>query len=55
MSPKIAIVGAGIAGLAAARSLWEKGLVDLTIFEADHRIGGRINTVQLGEFLICSL
>ncbi|KAK9357823.1 hypothetical protein V1504DRAFT_335950 [Lipomyces starkeyi] len=42
MSPKIAIIGAGIAGISCARTLLEYGF-DVTIFEARERIGGRIH------------
>lgn len=40
---KVAIIGTGISGLAAAHAL--KGKADLTLFEADRRIGGHANTV----------
>jgi monoamine oxidase len=39
----VIVVGAGPAGLAAARQL-QKGGVDVTVFEADHRVGGRTRT-----------
>ena len=42
-APKIAIVGAGIAGLTAARVLADRG-VQATVFEAQHRIGGRMHS-----------
>jgi polyamine oxidase len=42
-SPKIIIIGAGIAGAAAARKLVDTGF-DVTILEARNRIGGRIHT-----------
>ena len=41
---KIAIVGGGLAGLAAAYQLKKAGL-DTTIFEASSRLGGRILTI----------
>ncbi|KAF3328345.1 putative polyamine oxidase 5 [Carex littledalei] len=43
---KIAIIGAGMAGLTAANRLYTTShdLFDLTVFEAGHRIGGRILT-----------
>lgn len=41
--PDVVIVGAGAAGMAAARVLIEAGL-DVTIIEADKRIGGRVHT-----------
>jgi monoamine oxidase len=39
--PKIAILGAGLAGLAAARRLKARGLV-ATLYEARNRVGGRV-------------
>lgn len=44
---RIAIVGAGVAGLAAAYELRRD--VDLTVFERDRRVGGHANTVAVGE------
>jgi monoamine oxidase len=44
LKPKIAIVGAGIAGLNAAHYLKTKGFI-ATIYEASKRTGGRILTV----------
>ncbi|KAF3328354.1 putative polyamine oxidase 5 [Carex littledalei] len=45
---KIAIIGAGMAGLTAANRLYtaSRDLFDLTVFEAGHRIGGRIMTAD---------
>lgn len=43
------IIGAGIAGISAARSLLEAGFSDVKILEASHRIGGRIQTIDVGE------
>ncbi|MGZ8215471.1 MAG: FAD-dependent oxidoreductase, partial [Methylosarcina sp.] len=40
-SPRIAIVGGGIAGLACALKLYDRG-VKATIYEASHRVGGRM-------------
>ena len=39
----VVVVGAGAAGMAAARALIERGL-DVTVVEADNRIGGRVHT-----------
>jgi uncharacterized protein len=43
--PRVAIVGSGIAGLAAAHTL--KGLAELTLFEAGDYFGGHTHTVDL--------
>lgn len=45
---KIIIIGAGFAGLTAAKLLMESGF-EVTVLEADNRIGGRTNTIQLGK------
>ncbi|CAI4229571.1 unnamed protein product [Auanema sp. JU1783] len=45
MSPKIAIIGAGIAGLSAAKRLTELGFSDYQVFEGSDRIGGRIHPI----------
>ncbi|XP_058830882.1 spermine oxidase-like isoform X2 [Topomyia yanbarensis] len=45
MNPRILIIGAGAAGVAAATKLIEKGYKNLTILEAENRIGGRIHTI----------
>lgn len=44
--PTILIIGAGMAGLAAARSLSDQGL-KVTLIEARERIGGRIHTSRV--------
>ena len=51
---RVLVVGAGMAGLAAARALTERGL-DVVILEGRHRIGGRVEThngVDLGAHWI---
>ena len=40
--PRVAVVGAGISGLAAAIALVDTEVVDVAIFEAADRIGGKI-------------
>jgi monoamine oxidase len=44
---RVIVVGAGIAGLAAARRLADAGR-DVRVLEARTRIGGRIHTVEVG-------
>lgn len=46
-SPKVAIVGAGIAGLLAARELIKAGCKKLHIYEASERIGGRTYSIKV--------
>lgn len=45
MRPRIAIVGSGVAGLGAAWALAQR--YDITLFEADDRLGGHANTVDV--------
>jgi predicted NAD/FAD-dependent oxidoreductase len=47
---RVGVVGAGIAGLAAARTLVREGC-EVTVFEADDHIGGRCATVALGPYV----
>lgn len=42
---RVAVVGSGIAGLAAAHTL--QGLADITLFEADDHFGGHTHTVDV--------
>jgi oxygen-dependent protoporphyrinogen oxidase len=56
-APRVAVVGGGIAGLAAAHRLVELSRerhrpVRLTLFEAAPRLGGTIATESAGDFLI---
>ena len=44
---RAAVIGAGMAGLAAARQLHDTG-VDVIVLEARDRIGGRVHTVDVG-------
>lgn len=46
-----AVIGGGIAGMAAAYELKKKGF-DVTVFETRDRVGGRIWTVRKGDFLM---
>lgn len=49
MDKRIVIVGSGAAGVAAATKLLSNGFRNVTVLEAENRIGGRINTVPFGE------
>ncbi|XP_078033301.1 uncharacterized protein LOC144468047 isoform X2 [Augochlora pura] len=46
---KVVIVGAGIAGLAAAKTLEEANFKDYLLLEAESEIGGRIRTIPWNE------
>ncbi|XP_075787093.1 spermine oxidase isoform X2 [Pelodiscus sinensis] len=45
--PRIVVIGAGLAGLSATKSLLENGFTDVTILEASDQIGGRVQSVKL--------
>src|SRR5215472_18024747 len=45
----VIVIGAGVAGLAAAKKLSSSG-VHVTILEAQNRIGGRVHTVRDPRF-----
>ena len=47
---RTAIVGAGIAGLGAARRIQQSGGTPV-VFEAEDRVGGRIKTIRRGGFV----
>lgn len=49
MQPKIIVIGTGAAGVAAASKLILNGFKNIEILEAEHHMGGRINTIKLGE------
>src|SRR5262249_42295075 len=46
-TPRVAIVGAGIAGLYAALTLQDKGIA-ATVYEASDRVGGRMHSDRSG-------
>lgn len=47
-SERVVVVGAGVAGLAAARELRRRGFGDVVVLEARDRIGGRVWTDWIG-------
>ncbi|KAK7078933.1 hypothetical protein SK128_020192 [Halocaridina rubra] len=48
----VVIVGGGVAGLTAAKTLIENDYTNLLILEADNRIGGRVRTIREGSVLV---
>ena len=53
MKPRVIVVGAGAAGLAATRSLHQRG-IDVTLFEASDHAGGRMYGEEFDGFYIDS-
>ncbi|KAF2894668.1 hypothetical protein ILUMI_11502 [Ignelater luminosus] len=51
-SPSVIIIGAGPSGIAAATKLYENGITNFTILEAENRIGGRIYSAKLVDEII---
>ncbi len=51
MPARVAVVGAGISGLAAAVELRARG-IDVIVFEASDRAGGPIHTVRSDDYII---
>jgi len=49
-SPKIAVIGAGLAGLTTAYRLQQAGL-NVSLYEAHNRVGGRVLTVNINGHL----
>lgn len=53
LGPRVAIIGGGIAGLAAAHRLHEiEPPLSITLFEAADRLGGALRTEQQGGYLL---
>lgn len=49
---RVAVIGAGFAGLAAALTLQRSGRCEVTVLEAGQRAGGRACTQQIGDAAI---
>lgn len=47
---KVIIIGAGVSGCNAAKTLVENGIEDFLILEATNRIGGRAKTASTSKF-----
>ena len=47
----IAVIGAGVAGLTAAKVLQESGL-ECQVFDASDAIGGRVRSDRVGGFVL---
>ncbi|KAG7314208.1 hypothetical protein KOW79_022704 [Hemibagrus wyckioides] len=47
--PRIVVIGAGLAGLAATQTLLENGFTNVTVLEASDCIGGRVQSVQFDK------
>lgn len=52
MDKKVIIVGAGTSGVAAATKLVSNGFANVTILEAENRIGGRVHTIPFGANVV---
>ncbi|CAG0891656.1 unnamed protein product [Darwinula stevensoni] len=50
--PRVVVVGAGLAGLAAAHYLHKNGFSETLVLEANDRIGGRVRSVKFGSSLV---
>lgn len=46
---RVGVVGSGIAGLAAARTLYSQG-VEVVVFEKEAWVGGRCRTLKIGDY-----
>ncbi|KAK5638326.1 hypothetical protein RI129_012621 [Pyrocoelia pectoralis] len=51
-NPSVIIIGAGASGTAAASKLYQNGIENITILEAENRIGGRIHSVAFDNLYI---
>ncbi|KAM9819072.1 spermine oxidase [Syngnathus typhle] len=47
--PRVVVIGAGLAGLAATKVLLKRGFTDVTVLEALDHIGGRVQSIKHGE------
>ncbi|CAL1367669.1 unnamed protein product [Linum trigynum] len=47
-SPSVIIVGAGMSGISAAKTLHDAGMKDILILEATSKVGGRMRKAEIG-------
>jgi monoamine oxidase len=52
MNSRIVIIGGGAAGISALSKLLENGFKNVTLLEAEDRIGGRIHTVPFASNVV---
>ena len=46
---QVIVIGGGMSGLAACAKLHEMGVNKIIILEGNHRLGGRIHTIDFGN------
>jgi spermine oxidase len=51
-SARVVVIGAGISGISAASKLIENGFKNVTVLEAENRIGGRVSTVPFASNVV---
>ncbi|XP_068206583.1 spermine oxidase-like [Palaemon carinicauda] len=52
LEAQVIIVGGGVSGLTAAKTLSDNGITDILLLEADDRIGGRVRTYRQGNLTV---
>lgn len=51
-STRVIVIGAGISGISSAAKLIENGFKNVTVLEAEKRIGGRVYTVPYASNVV---
>ncbi|CAL1367657.1 unnamed protein product [Linum trigynum] len=51
-SPSVIVIGAGMSGISAAKTLYEAGIKDILILEASSRIGGRMLKADFSGYTV---
>lgn len=49
---QVVVIGAGLAGLAAAQRLYKSGIRNVVVLEAQGRVGGRVHTINHSDYLL---